>query len=118
VLYVGCDDVADMNVLGLHASEPAEMGGYAALSYCWGGFQQVTSTTAKLEQYQNRLDFRSFPKTIHDALTVTRSLGIPYLWVDALCILQDDEDDKAREIQKMGDVYSNAMITISAASAR
>lgn len=56
----------------------------------------------------------ALPKTIQDAVTVTRQLRIKYLWIDALCIIQDDGPDKMREISKMGEVYQNAKITIAA----
>jgi hypothetical protein len=55
------------------------------------------------------------PKTIQDAVTVTRRLGLQYLWVDALCIKQDSEEDWASESSKMGDIYGSATITIAAA---
>jgi len=58
-------------------------------------------------------------KTIRDAITVTRDLGIRFLWVDALCIIQDSRKGKDwhREASKMRDVYSNAFVTISAETA-
>ena len=43
--------------------------------------------------------------SVQDAITVTRKLGIRYLWVDALCIIQDSNSDKANEIREMGNVY-------------
>ncbi|KAK5655562.1 hypothetical protein OQA88_5493 [Cercophora sp. LCS_1] len=59
------------------------------------------------------------PQTIKDAIKVTRRLGIRYLWIDALCIIQEgDETDKLREVGLMGQVYKNATITLAAASAR
>jgi hypothetical protein len=56
-------------------------------------------------------------QTLRDAIDVTRKLGIRYLWVDALCIIQDNVTDKSREIERMGKVYKNATVTIAAASA-
>jgi hypothetical protein len=55
------------------------------------------------------------PKTIQDAVNVTRRLGLKYLWVDALCIMQDSNNDWALESSKIGDIYGNATITIAAA---
>lgn len=57
------------------------------------------------------------PKTIQDAIKITRLLGFEYLWVDALCIIQDSETDKVAEINAMGSIYKNAAITIAAANA-
>ncbi|RYN77164.1 hypothetical protein AA0120_g11625 [Alternaria tenuissima] len=58
-----------------------------------------------------------FPKTIRDAIQVCCSLGFHYIWIDALCIVQDDDDEKASEIAKMQSIYRNAALTIGAASA-
>jgi hypothetical protein len=57
------------------------------------------------------------PKTLADAAWFTHQLGLEYLWVDALCIIQDDADDKGREIPRMGQYYGDATATICAASA-
>ena len=60
----------------------------------------------------------TLPQTIQDAIIVTRKLGLRYLWVDALCIIQDSASDRAAEITKMDRIYQNAQLTISAASAK
>ena len=98
-----------------------ELGGgktepYVALSYCWGGGQEniMTTRTNLLERLQN-IPFENLPQTIKDAIIVTRELEYKYLWVDALCIVQDDEEDCAQEVSKMSLVYSGASLTISAA---
>jgi hypothetical protein len=54
---------------------------------------------------------------VQDAIEVTRKVGVEYLWVDALCIVQDCDQDKAREISAMDQIYSNALFTIAAGSA-
>ncbi|KAI0417942.1 heterokaryon incompatibility protein-domain-containing protein [Xylaria grammica] len=90
---------------------------YAALSYCWGGEQNVCTTKSTFHTFQMRIDFQSLPKTIQDAVIVTEKLGIQYLWIDAFCIIQDDETDKAREIDCMRYVYENAEVTIAASRA-
>jgi hypothetical protein len=59
----------------------------------------------------------SFPTTIRDAIALTRALKIPYLWIDSLCIIQDSEPDKTKEIAKMSQVYKNSWVTFSAATA-
>ncbi|KAI0743958.1 heterokaryon incompatibility protein-domain-containing protein [Daedaleopsis nitida] len=91
---------------------------YACLSYVWGGVEQpeYTTSTRQLFESPNGLLHPSIdlPQTIKDALQVTRELSIPYLWVDALCILQDDLADKSAVISQMGAIYGNAAITIVA----
>ncbi|CAG8977731.1 hypothetical protein HYALB_00012166 [Hymenoscyphus albidus] len=102
--------------LRLYASNGAK-DQYAALSYCWGGPQPIVTTLASLESHQKSLVFEELPRTIRDAIIVTRELGIRYLWIDALCIIQDSLEDKGRELDKMGGIYKNAFLTISASSA-
>ncbi|KAB5566349.1 heterokaryon incompatibility protein-domain-containing protein [Coniochaeta sp. 2T2.1] len=91
---------------------------YAALSYCWGKAQTCLTTSTTLPSHIAGIPLASLHKTIRDAVLTTRELGIPYLWVDALCIIQDSDSDKSVEIAKMGDIYTNATVTISAAGAR
>lgn len=64
-----------------------------------------------------QLSCHDLEQTIKDAVVVTQSLALVYLWVDALCIIQDDAEDKFPEIDRMGLVYSNAIVTIVASQA-
>jgi hypothetical protein len=91
---------------------------YAALSYCWGGSQAVTTTIKTLPVHTQGLKFSSLSQTIQDAILVVSRLGEQYLWVDALCIVQDDPQDKMLEITKMDQYYKNAHITIIAGNAK
>jgi Heterokaryon incompatibility protein (HET) len=95
---------------------------YTALSYCWGEPppkpqppQPVMTTTATIDNFKEGLPVSLLPQTIKDAIHTTRQLGFRYLWVDVLCILQDDKVDKHKEIRKMKEIFSNAVVTISAA---
>jgi hypothetical protein len=72
------------------------------------------TTKSSLSSFMTDLPWGKLPKTIQDAVRVTHQLGIGYLWVDALCIIQDDEEDKTREISLMGRIYSQAEVTIVA----
>jgi hypothetical protein len=89
---------------------------YAALSYCWGGELQEKIKTTKRTVVQNSqgIDLQSLPLTVQHAITIARALGLAYLWVDSLCIIQDSAADWERESASMCDIYSNATITISA----
>jgi hypothetical protein len=93
-----------------------ESGIYCALSYCWGGERQPTTTKANLIARMAGLETSGLPATIRDAIVVARSLGFRYLWVDALCIVQDHPADKKAEIKAMGSIYYGAALTISASS--
>ncbi|RTE83031.1 hypothetical protein BHE90_002463 [Fusarium euwallaceae] len=91
---------------------------WCALSYCWGGqSQSVMTTVATLEERLDGIDFRELPKMLQDAVISTHRLGIQYIWIDSLCIVQDDSNEKAQDIAQMGEVYSQAYITLSASSA-
>ena len=96
----------------LHTS--GKQGRYAALSHCWGPSQPLKTTRASLAAHCRSISMNQLPKTFLDAVHVTRSLGLQYLWIDSLAILQDDPDDWKREAVKMGSVYGNAYITIAA----
>ncbi|KAF0322620.1 het domain protein [Colletotrichum asianum] len=90
---------------------------YATLSHCWGlpGVQGRLKTTRQtVEAFCQEIPERSLPKTFRDAIRITKSLEIPYLWIDSLCILQDDPDEWQREASRMKDVYSGGVVTISA----
>ncbi|KAL2150969.1 hypothetical protein VTH82DRAFT_6067 [Thermothelomyces myriococcoides] len=84
------------------------------LSHCWGGINPLTTTNATLLQRRREIPFKSLPKTFQDAVTITRSLGVKYLWIDSLCIIQDDRDDWVREAARMKDIYANCYAMISA----
>ncbi|KAH7020597.1 heterokaryon incompatibility protein-domain-containing protein [Ilyonectria destructans] len=91
---------------------------YAALSYCWGKMQSQATTVANLESHMAGIPSRNLPRTICDAVTVARTLGISFLWVDSLCIIQDSHAARQEELRRMGPIYHNAHLVISAASAR
>jgi hypothetical protein len=67
---------------------------------------------------QESIALKELPKTIQDAVFIARKLGLQFLWVDALCIIQDEEEDKSKEITQMPQIYKNTYVTITAASAR
>ncbi|KAH8588887.1 heterokaryon incompatibility protein-domain-containing protein [Bisporella sp. PMI_857] len=91
---------------------------YAALSYCWGPKpQEVLLTNATMAKLKVGIAVQELPLTLRHSILVTRQLGLQYLWIDALCIIQDSPDDKAKELAQMPHIYKNAIITISAAIA-
>jgi hypothetical protein len=103
----------------LHLSRRGERGDYVALSYCWGKTPQVKTDDVKtLNEFTHRgIETGRLPKTLQDAIYCTRQLRIRYLWIDSLCIIQKDSDDKAMEISKMHQIYKSAIVTLSAAIA-
>ena len=93
------------------------LGRYLTLSHCWGGGDRVTLTKRKLHAFQQAIPFGQLPKTFQDAIELTRLLGLRYLWIDALCIVQDDQNDWRKESASMCAVFENAELSISALSA-
>ncbi|OCL09516.1 HET-domain-containing protein [Glonium stellatum] len=91
---------------------------YVTLSHCWGAFQPLTTTKATLAERQEGIDWDALPKTFQEAIKLTRILGIRYIWIDSLCIVQDDRDDWETEAMKMGEIYRNAYLTIAASLSR
>ncbi|KAJ3542164.1 hypothetical protein NM208_g4244 [Fusarium decemcellulare] len=96
---------------------------YLALSYCWGAANEPAKTTrSTIDTRRRGFPLNGLPKTIQDAVKLTRLLGFRYLWVDAICIIQSHAgdrylDDWNREALRMGSYYSNAYCLISASSA-
>ncbi|KAF4963620.1 hypothetical protein FSARC_8405 [Fusarium sarcochroum] len=91
---------------------------YICLSYVWGTGSQKQYTTKTRDQLSKPggLDNANLPQTILDAIKVTRELGVRYIWIDALCITQDDNEDKDRIISNMGTIYANATLSIMAST--
>ncbi|KAK8013386.1 hypothetical protein PG991_008979 [Apiospora marii] len=91
---------------------------YITLSYCWGAAcQTVMLNDQSKAALIAGISPQEFDQTIRDSITVVRELGYRFLWVDALCIPQDDETPKARELSIMNDIYRNATFTIVASVA-
>lgn len=90
---------------------------YLALSHCWGGSTSLSTLTSNIDQFRNEIPHEQLPLNFQEAIRVTRALKIPYLWIDSLCIIQDDPEDWRREAARMGQVFSNAHCTIAATSA-
>jgi hypothetical protein len=90
---------------------------YATLSHRWNPEDACVTTTLNQEMHVKRGMFLSqLSKTFADACITSNKLGIRYIWIDSLCILQDSDEDKLREIPKMGKYYQNSEINISASS--
>nr|POE65068.1 hypothetical protein CFP56_34736 [Quercus suber] len=90
---------------------------YAALSHCWGKHQLLRTIRANLDDHFAGIPLEKLPKTFREAMMVTKHLGIHFIWIDSLCIVQDDSDDWKYEALRMGNVYSGAQITIAATGA-
>ncbi|KAE8823051.1 hypothetical protein PTNB73_10368 [Pyrenophora teres f. teres] len=89
---------------------------YLVLTHVWGGIEIRCKTTGdKVSLYQDiGINFDTLPKTFQDAVRVTAAIGFQYLWIDSLCIIQDDKGDWERESAKMSAIFRAGTITLSA----
>ena len=97
---------------------------YVALSYVWGAnaaddgrlFLQTTNKRALMKPGSLKSLQKSIPKTILDALKFVRSIGLRFLWVDSLCILQNNREELKESVKTMDSVYEMSFLTIIAAN--
>jgi hypothetical protein len=91
---------------------------YAALSYVWGGIKMFSTESHNVLDLQKPGAFEDpnimphLPKTVRQAMYLTKTLNIRYLWVDALCIVQDNNQTVYRHLPQMGSIYAHASIVI------
>ncbi|KAH0537836.1 hypothetical protein FGG08_005449 [Glutinoglossum americanum] len=100
--------------LSVGANRPGQ---YATLSYRWGDSLTLAATLSTLESMKEGIALCSMPQTFQDAIEVTRRLGIRYLWIDALCIMQDSSQDWQKQSAVMGQIYMDAWLNISVGGA-
>ncbi|KAM7208226.1 Heterokaryon incompatibility protein (HET) domain containing protein [Naviculisporaceae sp. PSN 640] len=110
VINVGMEDDKQIELY----ESSGEVERYVCLSHCWGGHQPLQTTKSTLEARKQSISWDDMPKTFQDAISMTRRLGIRYLWIDSLCIIQDDEDDWQQESAKMHTIYQGGYLTLAA----
>lgn len=93
-------------------------GRYATLSHCWGKTPFERLVKNNRAEYQETMQVNKLPLTFQHAVTLARHLDIRWLWIDALCIVQDDTDDWLRESASMRQVYARAFVNISATASK
>jgi Heterokaryon incompatibility protein (HET) len=131
LIYVGNKNDKNLRLNCEETRDPALK--YIALSHRWGypkddkewlnpdgSTNDFCTTDSTIEEFKRGIKFESMPKTFRDAVEVTRGLGIEYLWIDSLCIIQHQEkkEDFNIESHRMRDVYSGAYCTIASTCAR
>jgi len=90
---------------------------YVCLSHCWGKDSMIKTTTSSLDIYKQCVPWHKLPLTFQEAISFTFRLGYRYLWIDSLCIQQDNTEDWRIEGSRMADIYSGADLTLAAAAA-
>ncbi|KAH7326984.1 heterokaryon incompatibility protein-domain-containing protein [Rhexocercosporidium sp. MPI-PUGE-AT-0058] len=116
-------DIGDINAdcspsLRLHESVQDERGHYTTLSHRWGNEIIYRTTIENIKTRRNGIDFDELPMSFKDAISVTRALGVRYLWIDAICIVQNDHSDWMNQAPLMGKIYKHSYCTIAAHSAQ
>jgi hypothetical protein len=110
------DTVPDGSVIQLVQTHSIN-GTYAYLSHCWGKDpKHITTTSQTIADHFKGIRLTALPKTFRDAVVLARKLGLRYLWIDSLCIIQDSSEDWQIESSKMADIYHNSFVTIAAIS--
>ncbi|KIV83444.1 hypothetical protein PV11_05468 [Exophiala sideris] len=91
---------------------------YASLSHCWGTWGAKENPVLLIEnlaaRQQQGLELNSFPKTFRDAIRIAGSLGINWIWIDSLCIIQNSTSDWLKGASLMDQTYQHAVLNISA----
>ena len=95
-----------------------QKGHYLALSYRWGATATIRTTRENLAAHREAIPLSKIPRTMQDAITVARRLGKRYIWIDALCILQDSQSDWELHAAQMHRIFANAWLVISADAAK
>ena len=93
---------------------------YLALSHCWGLTMpsSATTTSTTLSERLQTVPLTDLTRTFADSIDIARRLGVQYVWIDSLCIIQDSRDDWLKEAAQMASVYSNAYCTVAASSSQ
>jgi hypothetical protein len=90
---------------------------YATMSHCWGSHMPLLLLSSNIAELQKRIPISQLSRSFQDAFLITQRLGLNYIWIDSLCIVQDLAADWERESQSMSEVYSNSYCNIAAAHA-
>ncbi|KAI0203154.1 heterokaryon incompatibility protein-domain-containing protein [Astrocystis sublimbata] len=113
--FFRCIDVEDMCIRPVSITTQ-----YVALSYKWGDCQPFLLLKPNKEglfaKDGIRRNWESIPKTIRDSVDFVRNVGCRFIWIDQLCLIQDDDDDRGTGISAMDLVYEQAYFTIVAGS--
>ena len=86
---------------------------YISLSHCWGKRTHLVTKVKTIEERRKAIPLASLDQTYQEAIRITRALGIAYIWIDSLCIIQDSTSDWEKECAAMAWVYTNATLNLA-----
>ncbi|KAH6722693.1 heterokaryon incompatibility protein-domain-containing protein, partial [Leptodontidium sp. MPI-SDFR-AT-0119] len=107
--------IAGNSVVLVHAQDTI-IDRYATLSHRWGQKHPVTTTEENIARWMEEIPWEELPKTFQDAICIARGLGLSFIWIDSLCIIQDNPQDWEKEARRMATIYSNSHLNIAATS--
>jgi hypothetical protein len=112
-------DVSDKPVKLVETAAIPKDTRYATLSHCWGSKVVCTLSSSNIDEFKaNGVSRELLSRSFMDALKIARELGLCYIWIDSLCIIQDSQQDWAEESVQMHRVYGNSTCNIAATSAQ
>ncbi|KAF2265195.1 HET-domain-containing protein [Lojkania enalia] len=125
LIDVGTKDSQILRLIETH-EDPIETKEYIALSHPWGDPEkhppfrtlpkdEVNGRT--VENFKKAIPYNELPATFQDAIITTRAIGMRYLWIDCICIIQGPDGDFKQEAERMEDVYSGAYCVLAASRA-
>lgn len=82
------------------------------------GGRPLTTLMENIEDRMKSIPMNILPRTFRDAVKVTRGLGLRYIWIDSLCIIQNSKSDWEQEAAQMADIYKRSYVTIAAEGSR
>ncbi|KAI0138440.1 heterokaryon incompatibility protein-domain-containing protein, partial [Pestalotiopsis sp. NC0098] len=98
--------------------KPQKAEPYVALSHCWGSTKPIVLSMENLSSFQEGFSWTDLPQTFKEAAQITQNLGFRFIWIDTLCIIQDNEEDWEEQSTLMASIYGNATLVLAASAAK
>ncbi|KAI9710261.1 MAG: hypothetical protein M1820_002755 [Bogoriella megaspora] len=117
LIDVGTPDSPILRLIETENKADSTYDQYTTLSYKWGHEPNYLLEEENLHEFYNQIELGKMPRTFRDAVYATRALDVRYLWIDALCLLQKDQEEWLREAPKMEEIYGNSYLSLAAVSA-
>ena len=108
------DEPALVTLIDTRDGQPGRFDRYATLSHCWGRTPFIQTTNDTIGERKKGIPWSALPTTFQDAITVARKLELKFIWIDSLCIIQDNDDDWKEESSRMAAIYSHSHLNIAA----
>lgn len=97
----------------LEMTAPGRTYQYVALSHVWTNTKPLMTVKSNVEEYGNQVPWDQLSQAIREAVILTLALGLEYIWIDSLCIIQKDDLDWENELPRMSNIYGNAAVVFA-----